>query len=68
MQSNHPCSICQEGGHTAAKCPELYHPERASGGGGGHDHDDDDEKAACANTVTNTVTNAVTNAITVVLP
>ena len=46
----HPCTICQEGGHKAAKCPELYHPEKASGGGGGgHDHDDDDEKAKIEN-------------------
>ena len=45
MNSAFPCSICKEGGHKAAKCPELYHPEKASGGGGGgHDHDDEEEK------------------------
>ena len=40
-----PCSICENGGHTASKCPELWHPERAGGGGGGgHSHDDDDDE------------------------
>lgn len=40
----HSCSICGEGGHKVANCPELWHPEKTSGGGGGgHDHDDDDE-------------------------
>ena len=46
MNSASPCSICKEGGHKASKCPELYHPEKASGGGGGgHDHDDDEKVA-----------------------
>jgi hypothetical protein len=46
MNSAYPCSICQEGGHKASKCPELHHPEKASGGGGGgHDHDDDEKVA-----------------------
>lgn len=39
-----PCTICQNAGHKASICPELYHPEKASSGGGGHSHDDDDEK------------------------
>lgn len=38
-----PCSICENGGHVASKCPELWHPERTGGGGGGHSHDDDDD-------------------------
>jgi hypothetical protein len=44
MNSAYPCSICQEGGHKASKCPELHQPEKVSGGGGGgHDHDDDEK-------------------------
>ena len=44
MDKAYPCSICQETNHKASKCPELYHPEKASGGGGGgHDHDDDEQ-------------------------
>ena len=43
-----PCTICQQGGHRASKCPELTAPLRpgffAPSGGGGHSHDDDDEK------------------------
>jgi hypothetical protein len=41
----HVCSICGDGVHKVANCPELWHPEKVSGGGGGgHDHDDDDER------------------------
>jgi hypothetical protein len=45
-----PCTICQEDGHKAAKCPTLVDPLKpgfsgAGGGGGGHSHDDDDERA-----------------------
>ena len=43
MSSTNVCLQCSESGHTVSRCPELYHPERTSGGGGGHDHDDDDE-------------------------
>ncbi len=54
MQSNNPCIICQEGGHTASKCPELYHPERVSGGQHHHEDDDDDEKALVNSNVVET--------------
>ena len=42
-----PCSVCQEGGHSAAKCPTLVEPLKpgfhsGGGGGGGHSHDDDE--------------------------
>lgn len=45
-----PCTICQEDGHKAAKCPTLVDPLKpgfsgAGGGGGGHSHDDDDDEA-----------------------
>ena len=43
MDRGCPCTICDDTSHTTARCPELYHPERVSGGGGGHSHDDDDE-------------------------
>lgn len=43
-----PCSVCQEGGHSAAKCPTLVEPLKpgfhSGGGGGRHSHDDDDER------------------------
>lgn len=46
-----PCTICENAGHKASICPELYHPEKASSGGSGHSHDDDDEKIiTCSNT------------------
>lgn len=51
ISAMHSCSICGEGGHKVANCPELWHPEKTSGGGGGHDHDDDDESGATAVTV-----------------
>lgn len=38
------CSICGEGDHRSANCPELWHPEKASGSGGG---DDDDAAVKC---------------------
>ena len=44
----HVCSICGDGVHKVANCPELWHPEKVSGGGGGHDHDDDDERITVA--------------------
>lgn len=48
MSSTNVCMQCSESGHTVNRCPELYHPERTSGGGGGgHDHDDDDEGSDC---------------------
>ena len=43
MQSGSVCVICQEGEHSAGKCPELW-KATPGGGGGGHSHDDDDEK------------------------
>ena len=46
MQSGSVCVICQEGGHSASKCPELWKATPGGGGGGGHSHDDDDEKAS----------------------
>lgn len=48
MQSGSVCVICQEGGHSASKCPELWKATPGGGGGGGHSHDDDDEKAPVA--------------------
>lgn len=46
-----PCSICQQDGHRANRCPELSAPLRPgffapSGGGGGHSHDDDERARA----------------------
>jgi hypothetical protein len=46
MQSGSVCVICQEGGHSASKCPELWKATPGGGGGGGHSHDDDDENAS----------------------
>ena len=44
MDRGCPCAICDDTSHKTARCPELYHPEKVSGGGGGgHDHDDDDD-------------------------
>jgi hypothetical protein len=45
-----PCTICQEDGHKASKCPTLHSPltpgfHQGGGGGGGHSHDDDDDEA-----------------------
>lgn len=47
MDSAKVCTICQNQGHKASKCPELgpNAPPPSGGGGGGHDHDDD-EKAS----------------------
>ncbi len=43
-----PCSICQEAGHHARRCPELSTPLRpgfyAPSGGGRYTGDDEDEK------------------------
>lgn len=41
------CTICQEDGHKASRCPHLGDPlkegfQGGGGGGGGHDHDDDE--------------------------
>lgn len=49
MQPASPCTVCQEFGHKAGKCPDLgpNAPPPSGGGGGGHDHDDD-EKALIA--------------------
>lgn len=49
MNTASACSICHEGGHTAAKCPCLCDALKegfftgGGSGGGGHSHDDDDE-------------------------
>ena len=45
-----PCSVCGEGGHHPARCPDLCDPLRpgfsgAGGGGGGGGGDDEDERA-----------------------
>jgi len=45
MDNAHPCTICKETDHKASMCPELYSPEKVSGGGGGGQGHDDDEKA-----------------------
>ena len=43
MDSPFPCTICHTTGHITSKCPDLYSPEKVSGGGGGgHSHDDDE--------------------------
>ncbi len=42
-----PCSVCQESGHHAAKCPTLSDPLKQgfyTGGGGGHAHGGDEEE------------------------
>ena len=43
MNPASPCTLCNEDGHKASKCPELWKATPGGGGGGGHDHDDDDE-------------------------
>jgi len=43
MDPHIPCTICKETDHKPSHCPELYQPEKTSGGeSGGHSHDDDD--------------------------
>lgn len=43
-----PCSVCQEAGHHARRCPELSQPLKsgfyAPSGGGRYAGDDEDEK------------------------
>ncbi len=40
-----PCSVCQEAGHPAQKCPTLVAPlQPGFQGGGGHGNHGDDEE------------------------
>jgi hypothetical protein len=58
MQSSAPCAVCNGGGHSATRCPELAEPLRSGfvpkTGGPRHGGDDEDDSIRMINIIDNT--------------